>query len=102
MQITPGKLRSKVGGVTHQGDQLVNFGRRSPRIPGQFCMPIYSRSGVQMESPFLLDFRVRTVQESGKEVKQQENEQKVERLGVLEGLRRYAAEHVLLAGRPGS
>ncbi len=60
------------------------------------------RSGVQVESPFLLDLRVRTVQESGKEAKQQEKEEKVERLSVLEALRRYAAEHVLLTGRPGS
>ena len=69
------------------------------------------RSGVQVEPPFLLDLRVRAVQESGKEAKQQEKEEKVEqqekeekveRLGVLEGLCRYAENHVLLAGRPGS
>jgi predicted NACHT family NTPase len=29
-------------------------------------------------------------------------EKKVERLSVLEGLRKYASEHVLLVGRPGS
>ena len=31
-----------------------------------------------------------------------EEEKQIERLGVLEGLRKYAAEHVLLVGRPGS
>ena len=53
-------------------------------------------------SPLLFDFglMVQTVErdreERGKE------EEKVERLSVLEGLRKYASEHVLLIGRPGS
>jgi predicted NACHT family NTPase len=38
----------------------------------------------------------RDAQQRGKE------EQQVERLSVLEGLRKYASEHVLLVGRPGS
>jgi predicted NACHT family NTPase len=29
-------------------------------------------------------------------------EEKIERLGVLEGLRKYSSDHVLLVGRPGS
>jgi predicted NACHT family NTPase len=29
-------------------------------------------------------------------------EEKIERLSVLEGLRKYASEHLLLVGRPGS
>jgi predicted NACHT family NTPase len=29
-------------------------------------------------------------------------QEKIERLGVLEGLHKYASEHVLLVGRPGS
>jgi hypothetical protein len=51
--------------------------------------------------PFLLDLRVRTVLEVTPEAKERQ-EQKVERWDVLDGLRRYAGEHVLLIGRPGS
>ncbi|WP_414576388.1 HEAT repeat domain-containing protein [Anabaena sp. CCY 9402-a] len=54
----------------------------------------------QKQSPLLLDFMVQTVQ-SGKEERNAEQE-KVERLDVLAGLRKYAQEHVLLVGRPGS
>ncbi len=52
-------------------------------------------------TPFLLDLRVRTVPEATSEAKERQ-EQKVERWDVLDGLRRHAAEHVLLVGRPGS
>ncbi|BAZ09660.1 peptidase C14 caspase catalytic subunit p20 [Calothrix sp. NIES-4071] len=48
----------------------------------------------------LLDFRIVTF-EPEKEKPEEKNEKK-EELNVLEGLRRYAAEHVLLIGRPGS
>ncbi len=51
--------------------------------------------------PFLLDLRVRTAPEAAPEAKERQ-EQKVERWDVLDGLRRHAAEHVLLIGRPGS
>ena len=53
-------------------------------------------------SPLLFDFglMVQTVeQDRGKRGQQ---EQTVERLSVLDGLRKYACEHVLLVGRPGS
>ncbi|UKO99687.1 HEAT repeat domain-containing protein [Nostoc sp. UHCC 0870] len=53
----------------------------------------------QKHSPLLLDFMVQTVQ-SGKE--ERSADQQVERLDVLAGLRKYAKEHVLLVGRPGS
>ncbi|MEA5569310.1 hypothetical protein, partial [Anabaena sp. UHCC 0399] len=53
----------------------------------------------QKHSPLLLDFMVQTVQ-SGKE--ERSASQQVERLDVLAGLRKYAQEHVLLVGRPGS
>ena len=50
--------------------------------------------------PFEFGLMVQTVerdaQQRGKE------EQKVERLSVLEGLQKYAPNHVLLVGRPGS
>lgn len=52
-------------------------------------------------APFLLDLRVRTVLETTPEAKERP-EQKVERWDVLDGLRRHAAGHVLLVGRPGS
>ncbi len=47
-------------------------------------------------SPLLFDFglMVQTVE--------RDREEKIERLSVLEGLRKYASEHVLLVGRPGS
>ncbi|WP_419756897.1 HEAT repeat domain-containing protein [Anabaena sp. FACHB-595] len=54
----------------------------------------------QKRSPLLLDFIVQTVQ-SAKEERSASQEQ-VERLDVLAGLRKYAQEHVLLVGRPGS
>ncbi|MGH1397000.1 MAG: HEAT repeat domain-containing protein [Trichormus sp.] len=55
----------------------------------------------QKHSPPLLDFMVQTMQ-SAKE-QRSANQEKVERLEVLAGLRKYAAqEHVLLIGRPGS
>jgi hypothetical protein len=59
------------------------------------------RPETRPETPFLLDLRVRTVPEATPEGKERP-EQKVERWDVLEGLRRHAAEHVLLVGRPGS
>ncbi len=48
-------------------------------------------------SPWLMDLRVQTVQAS-----RNEEEAKTEQYSVLEGLRKYAAVHVLLEGRPGS
>jgi HEAT repeat protein/energy-coupling factor transporter ATP-binding protein EcfA2 len=55
----------------------------------------------------LFDFglMVQTVQAPAEPQERQESEQKkekIERLPVLEGIRKYAAEHVLLVGRPGS
>ncbi|MDZ8052051.1 MAG: NACHT domain-containing protein [Aulosira sp. ZfuVER01] len=51
-------------------------------------------------SPFLLDFIVETVKPAKGEPNQAQ--EKTERLDVLEGLRKYAKEHVLLVGQPGS
>ena len=52
--------------------------------------------------PPLLDLGL-MVQTIESEEKQRERpEEKVERLTVLEGLRKYAPNHVLLVGRPGS
>ncbi len=54
------------------------------------------------ESSWLLhfDLKVQTVQPAKEQ--RGEAQQKTERLGVLEGLRKYAPEHVLLVGRPGT
>jgi len=56
--------------------------------------------------PLLFDFglMVQTVEQEQEQRDSKEREEKehIERLGVLEGLRKYAAEHVLLVGRPGS
>lgn len=48
-------------------------------------------------TPLLADLRVQAVKES-----REEKEEKTEQYSVLEGLRKYAASHVLLVGRPGS
>ena len=48
-------------------------------------------------TPLLTDLRVQAVKES-----REEKEEKTEQYNVLEGLRKYAANHVLLVGRPGS
>ncbi len=49
--------------------------------------------------PFEFGLMVQTVE---RDAQQRGKEQKVERLSVLEGLQKYASEHVLLVGRPGA
>ena len=61
---------------------------------------VVGRQRVEAESPPLLEFVVEMVQPAKEQPG--EAQQKTERLGVLEGLRKYAADHVLLVGRPGS
>ena len=53
---------------------------------------------------FDLDLNVQTVREEKPKPGggEPEKAEKIERLPVLEGIRKYAAEHVLLVGRPGS
>ena len=48
-------------------------------------------------TPLLADLRVQAVKDS-----REEREEETEQYSVLEGLRKYAANHVLLVGRPGS
>ncbi len=61
---------------------------------------VESRQHCEVEAPPLLDFMVETVlPDKGEPSPKPE---KIERLGVLEGLRKYAKESVLLVGRPGS
>jgi hypothetical protein len=49
---------------------------------------------------FEFDLMVQTVERDSQQ--RSKEEQKIERLSVLEGLRKYAPNHVLLLGRPGS
>ncbi|WP_299489173.1 NACHT domain-containing protein [Acaryochloris sp. IP29b_bin.137] len=49
-----------------------------------------------------LGLMVETIDPEDDDLEQGEQQQKIERLTVLEGLRKYAPEHVLLIGRPGS
>jgi len=48
----------------------------------------------------LLDLMVQSVEQQ--QEKREEEKEKIERLAVVEGLRKYAPNHVLLIGRPGS
>jgi len=60
---------------------------------------VVGRQRVESEpSPLLFDFglMVQTVE------REKGEKEKIERLTVLDGLRKYASEHVLLVGRPGS
>ncbi|NEQ71442.1 MAG: NACHT domain-containing protein, partial [Symploca sp. SIO2D2] len=54
----------------------------------------------------LLDLMVQTIEQQQEkreeEEEKEERKEKIERLAVVEGLRKYAPEHVLLIGRPGS
>lgn len=54
---------------------------------------------VKQSAPFDFGLMVQTVK---REEREQQNEEKVERFPVLEGIRQYADQHVLLVGRPGS
>ncbi|MBE9201205.1 MULTISPECIES: HEAT repeat domain-containing protein [unclassified Nodularia (in: cyanobacteria)] len=54
----------------------------------------------QKQSPLMLNFMVERVLPTKEE--RSETQEKTERLDVLAGLRKYAQEHVLLVGRPGS
>ncbi|NES19568.1 MAG: hypothetical protein F6K41_11725 [Symploca sp. SIO3E6] len=54
----------------------------------------------QKQCPPLLDLMVQTVEQQQEE--REEGKEKIERLGVVDGLRKYAPNHVLLVGRPGS
>ncbi|MBW4538448.1 MAG: HEAT repeat domain-containing protein [Myxacorys chilensis ATA2-1-KO14] len=53
----------------------------------------------KQSAPFDFGLMVQTVK---REEREQQNEEKVERFPVLEGIRQYADQHVLLVGRPGS
>ncbi|NEP54230.1 MAG: hypothetical protein F6K65_37760, partial [Moorea sp. SIO3C2] len=62
----------------------------------------------QQQTPRLFNFNlmVQTIKseqpQPDENREEDENREKIERLPVLEGLRKYATDHVLLVGRPGS
>nr|MDJ0675335.1 hypothetical protein [Calothrix sp. MO_167.B42] len=58
------------------------------------------REEKQFSSPFDFGLIVETLQPKQTEKKQ--SQEKIERLPVLEGIRKYASKHVLLVGKPGS
>ncbi|MDJ0582372.1 HEAT repeat domain-containing protein [Crocosphaera sp.] len=59
---------------------------------------------IMRSQPFLLDLglMVQTVPEKDERENREEEKEKIEIFSVLEGLRKYAANHVLLRGKPGS
>ncbi len=61
---------------------------------------VEDRQGVKVDPPLLDLIIVETIQPDKEEASQKQ--EKTERLVVLEGLRKYAKDHVLLVGRPGS
>ncbi|MEA5485776.1 HEAT repeat domain-containing protein [Pseudanabaena sp. CCNP1317] len=75
-------------------------GREAQRVEREQIAPAFFDFGSA------LDLMVQTVDkekvESQKEKGEEEKKEKIERLPVLEGICKYAAEHVLLVGRPGS
>ncbi|MEA5447564.1 NACHT domain-containing protein [Leptolyngbya sp. CCNP1308] len=63
--------------------------------------------GLESPSPFDFGLMVQTVPRekdstASEANRRQEQQEKIERLPVLEGIRKYADDHVLLVGRPGS
>lgn len=63
---------------------------------------VLGRKRVESEpSPRLFDFDLKVQRVERDKEEGGKREEKVERLGVLEGLRKYASEHVLLVSRQG-
>ncbi|NEO39055.1 MAG: NACHT domain-containing protein [Moorea sp. SIOASIH] len=56
----------------------------------------------QQATPMLFDFGLMVQTIKSEQPQTDHNQQETERLPVLEGLRKYAGDHVLLVGRPGS
>ena len=56
----------------------------------------------QQQTPMLFNFDLMVETIKSKQPERDQNQEETERLPVLEGLRKYAADHVLLVGRPGS
>lgn len=71
-------------------------GRESQRVERDRIAPAFFDFGLMVQT---VD---KEKVESQKEKEEEEKKEKIERLPVLEGICKYAAEHVLLVGRPGS
>ena len=71
-------------------------GRESQRVERDRIAPAFFDFGLMVQT---VD---KEKVESQKEKGEEEKKEKIERLPVLEGICKYAAEHVLLVGRPGS
>ena len=71
-------------------------GRESQRVESDRIAPAFFDFGLMVQT---VD---KEKVESQKEKGEEEKKEKIERLPVLEGICKYAAEHVLLVGRPGS
>ncbi|NEO95386.1 MAG: NACHT domain-containing protein, partial [Moorea sp. SIO3G5] len=56
----------------------------------------------QQQTPMLFNFNLMVQTIKSQQPQTDHNQQETERLPVLEGLRKYATDHVLLVGRPGS
>ncbi|NEO12025.1 MULTISPECIES: HEAT repeat domain-containing protein [unclassified Moorena] len=56
----------------------------------------------QQQTPMLFNFDLMVETIKSEQPQRNQNREETERLPVLEGLRKYAADHVLLVGRPGS
>ncbi len=71
-------------------------GRESQRVEREHTAPTFFDFGLMVQT---VD---KEKVESQKEKGEEETKEKIERLPVLEGICKYAGEHVLLVGRPGS
>jgi HEAT repeat protein len=73
-------------------------GRESQRVEREQTAPAFFDFGLMVQT--VDKEKVESQKEKGEEKK--EKKAKIERLPVLEGICKYAADHVLLVGRPGS
>jgi predicted NACHT family NTPase len=78
-------------------------GRDSQRVESKQTTPAFFVFGLVVQTVDKEKVeRKKEKEEEEKEKKEKEKKEKIERLPVLEGICKYAADHVLLVGRPGS
>ena len=80
-------------------------GRESQRVERDRIAPAFFDFGLMVQTvdkEKLESQKASAVSVSRTEKGEEEKKEKIERLPVLEGICKYAAEHVLLVGRPGS
>ncbi|GBO52794.1 hypothetical protein APA_595 [Pseudanabaena sp. lw0831] len=76
-------------------------GRESQRVEGDRIAPAFFDFGSALEL-MVQTVEPPKVEQERESESDREKKEKIERLPVLEGICKYAAEHVLLVGRPGS